>query len=150
MNKIDEFDKQLQGLVNSDRMKDYGHPADHFAKSAMLKQELFKDYTGDLSMKHAMEMVVDKLVRLSHSPYHLDSWIDVAGYARTAVMVMDRHEMGPERSFIDEAREQLRREKYNAGGTFKDYEGTVREPLPKGYEGRSHQAVPFGGEKDNG
>jgi hypothetical protein len=92
MNKLDHFDTQLQGLVNADRMKDYGHPADHFAKSAALKAELFKDYTGDASVRHAMEMIVDKLVRLSHSPFHLDSWIDVAGYARTAVMVIDRNE----------------------------------------------------------
>ena len=100
MNKLDQFDEQLQGLVNSERMKDYGHPADHFAKSAAIKAELFEDYNGDASIRHAMEMIVDKLVRLSHSPYHLDSWVDVAGYSRTAVMVIDRQEAERDEEFF--------------------------------------------------
>lgn len=86
---LDQFDTQLQGLVNTDRMKDYGHPADHFYISATMKQVLRDNYADDLRLLHAMEMICDKLARLHHSPDHLDSWIDIAGYARTAVMVLD-------------------------------------------------------------
>lgn len=88
---VKEFDRQLQGVVNNDRAAIYGHPADHFTKSALLKEILFDNWKGGLPYRHTMEMIVDKLVRLSKSPQHLDSWIDVAGYARTAVMVMDRN-----------------------------------------------------------
>lgn len=89
MTKTEQFDKALDQAVNTDRQKDYGHPLDHFAISARMK---FLLSCPDLELKHAMEMICDKLARLQHSPEHLDSWIDIAGYARTAVMVLDERE----------------------------------------------------------
>jgi hypothetical protein len=37
-------------------------------------------------------MIADKMARLCHSPTHFDSWLDIAGYARTAVMMLDERE----------------------------------------------------------
>jgi len=85
-----EFDKMLAGLVNSTRMADYGHPADHFQISAAIKAEIRANFKGDPRLLHALEMLADKMARLCHSPDHFDSWLDIAGYARTAVMVLDR------------------------------------------------------------
>ena len=91
MTSTAQFDEQLGGLVNRDRMNDYGHPADHFKYSMRIKAVLHEAYTGEHpEFLHAMEMIADKLVRLCKSPRHLDSWIDIAGYARTAVMVDDK------------------------------------------------------------
>lgn len=87
---IKTFDQQVKGLVNTTRMKDYGHPADHFAISAKLKATIRENFRGDPRILHVLEMEADKIARLCHSPDHLDSWIDIAGYARTAVMVLDR------------------------------------------------------------
>lgn len=40
--------------------------------------------------RHALEMIADKMARLIETPDHLDSAMDLAGYARTLVMVTDR------------------------------------------------------------
>jgi hypothetical protein len=34
-------------------------------------------------------MVVTKVARLVQTPDHLDSWVDVAGYARCGVMLLN-------------------------------------------------------------
>lgn len=87
-----EFDRLIKGTVNKARAKEYGHPADHFACSAALKTTLRKHFKGDPRLLHALEMQCDKMARLCHSPDHFDSWLDIAGYARTACMVIDRIE----------------------------------------------------------
>lgn len=81
------FDKAIQS-VTQERGKDYNHPADEFASVAILKAAL-PEFT-DQRVRHIAEMICLKLVRLSHNPGHLDSWIDIAGYARTGVMILDR------------------------------------------------------------
>lgn len=85
------FDESVRGLVNNERAATYGHPLIHFTRSAAVKEILRCD---DPQMQHVIDMIADKLVRLTHSPRHLDSWIDVAGYARTAVMCMDEARYG--------------------------------------------------------
>jgi len=89
MSNVSTFDKEVSGLINKDRQRDYGHPADHFLHSSDIKRALRAAFKGDERYLHALEMIADKMVRLCNSPEHLDSWIDIAGYARTAVMVMD-------------------------------------------------------------
>jgi len=90
MTPLETFDKAVSGLTNNERQKDYGHPYDHFAISAGIKKYLYG--CPDAKLRHALEMIADKMARLCHSPEHLDSWIDIAGYARTAVMIMERRE----------------------------------------------------------
>lgn len=93
MSNTEKFDKMLSGMVNKERAADYGHPSFHFEISAGLKK-IIRDHfdcEGDERLLHAMDMVCDKLARLCHTPTHFDSWLDIAGYARTAMMVMDRY-----------------------------------------------------------
>jgi len=90
MSKTDQFDEALAGLVNKERMEDYGHPLDHFSKTAAFAGQI--NGCPDPQLRHALYMISDKIARLCNSPEHLDSWIDIAGYARTAVMILDERE----------------------------------------------------------
>ena len=89
MSKTKAFDAQIAGIVNKTREDIYGPPAAHFKASAAVKAILREGFTGDPALLHAMEMIADKLVRLRKTPDHFDSWLDIAGYARTGVMVID-------------------------------------------------------------
>lgn len=81
------FDKDLIQAVNVERQRDYGHPAHHFALASQIKEAV--KACPDPEMRHILEVLADKMARLVNSPSHYDSWLDVAGYARTAMMVMD-------------------------------------------------------------
>ena len=71
-----------------ERMANYGHPADDFERAHAIK-EAVQDCEDPL-LRHALELIGVKMARLVHNPYHVDGWIDIAGYARTACMIMDR------------------------------------------------------------
>ena len=71
-----------------ERMANYGHPADDFERAHAIK-EAVRD-CEDVLLRHALELIGVKMARLVHNPYHVDGWIDIAGYARTACMIMDR------------------------------------------------------------
>jgi hypothetical protein len=43
----------------------------------------------DPQIREVLGMIMTKVARLVQTPEHLDSWIDVAGYARTAAMLLD-------------------------------------------------------------
>ena len=51
-------------------------------------------------------MILDKVARLTNNPEHLDSWIDIAGYARCAVMIMDEREQRANDNYADGIRAQ--------------------------------------------
>ena len=68
----------------------YGHPLDDFGRAARLKAVVAG--IKDPELRHAAEMVCMKLARLCNSPEHLDSWDDVAGYARCARMVIEERD----------------------------------------------------------
>lgn len=65
--------------VLTDRAREYGHPEDSFALIAAL----WSRYTGcDISTADvAAMMILLKLARVEGNPRHMDSWIDIAGYA---------------------------------------------------------------------
>jgi len=91
----------------------YGHPLDHFSTSEELYQLWLKHFRHErellaealsgmqavdgrrylsdeeaLAIQHAAKFVIDKLVRAARSPRYEDHWDDIAGYARTAKMVL--------------------------------------------------------------
>jgi hypothetical protein len=86
MKNVDKFD-QLIATVTQKRGKDYGRPEDDFLRAYLIKNQLVD--CVDLRMRHVLEMIATKMSRLCANPYHFDSWLDIAGYARTALMVMD-------------------------------------------------------------
>jgi hypothetical protein len=82
-----EFDAAIADITQR-RGDVYGHPADHFARIAQIKAGV-ADCQNPL-IKHALEMIAVKMARLVASPDHVDSLIDIAGYARCAAMILDR------------------------------------------------------------
>jgi hypothetical protein len=81
---LEQFDAATQ-KVTQDRGSIYGHPADDFARVVDMAEGI-KD-CKDPRIKHVLYMILVKVSRLAATPDHLDSWIDIAGYARTGVMV---------------------------------------------------------------
>jgi len=92
MNNLSEFNKALHE-VTQDRAKVYGHPADMFARVALITQAV--ESCPDERVRHALVMIGVKMARLTQSPDHLDSVIDIAGYARTIAMILDRKTGAP-------------------------------------------------------
>lgn len=84
-----EFDAAIQ-RVTDQRGSVYGHPAVDFDRASRLKAVVAE--CKDPLIRHALEMICVKMARLIQTPNHLDSLIDIAGYARTAAMVLDRRE----------------------------------------------------------
>lgn len=73
--------------VNTARAGTYGHPSIHFDRVARLKEVVQE--CPDPKVRHTLDMILDKVARLIKTPDHLDSWVDIAGYARCGVMVTD-------------------------------------------------------------
>jgi hypothetical protein len=76
--------------VNEERGSVYGHPSVDFDRASRLKAVVSE--CRDPLARHALEMICVKIARLIQTPDHLDSWIDIAGYARTGVLVTDKPE----------------------------------------------------------
>ncbi len=78
-------------LTSKDRQKVYGHPADDFAKVAAMSAPILASNI-DPRLKHALYMVQVKVARLINTPNHHDSIVDLAGYANTYAMILERIE----------------------------------------------------------
>jgi hypothetical protein len=82
--RITQFDQRAESITH-DRQKDYGNPKASFDRIALMWSAI----TGaDISAQQVAHMMIAlKLCRLQHTPDHLDSLVDVVGYARCAVLV---------------------------------------------------------------
>lgn len=81
-----DFDAAI-AKVTQDRGSIYGHPNDDFGKVVTMSSGIAS--CPDEKLAHVLYMILVKVARLSNTPSHLDSWIDIAGYARTAAMILD-------------------------------------------------------------
>lgn len=82
---LERFDAAVASITQ-ERAKDYGDPSTNFRRITAL-QAVVAD-CPDPAARAALMMICVKLSRLVQSPDHLDSWIDIAGYARTGVMCL--------------------------------------------------------------
>lgn len=86
--------------IIEDRQGRYGDPVDHFCFVGFLKDQ-FRHYCNNQAethkrignadrdrYMHAVDMILDKLVRSAHSPLYLDNWNDIQGYARCAIQAL--------------------------------------------------------------
>jgi len=76
-------------LTSKDRQKVYGHPINDFTKIAALTKPIL-DSDIDPRLKHALYMIQVKVARLLNTPDHYDSILDIAGYANTYNMVVEK------------------------------------------------------------
>jgi hypothetical protein len=73
--------EQANNLINGDRAKDYGSTLDNFGRIAkMWSAILGVEVTPE---QHVLCMLAVKMARLCNSPKHMDSIVDIAGYAGT-------------------------------------------------------------------
>ena len=79
------FDDAVRSITQ-ERGEVYGHPAGEFHRIRLIQDLLPCKH---IAIKHAINMIVVKLVRLCYTPTQMDSIIDVAGYARTIAMIND-------------------------------------------------------------
>lgn len=72
-----------RACVLGDRNNVYGSPTQDFERTAKLWSALGFSFGGEPVQAHhiAMAMAALKLSRLTWNPRHIDSWIDLAGYA---------------------------------------------------------------------
>lgn len=82
--RISEFDRRAESITH-DRAGDYGDPRVSFDRIALMWSAI----TGaDISAQQVAHMMIClKISRLQTSPNHLDSLVDIVGYARCAVLV---------------------------------------------------------------
>lgn len=66
-------------VVTADRMTDYGTPEQNFQRIASYWSVLFGITVEPWQVAAAMSLL--KIARLQNNPAHLDSLIDLAGYA---------------------------------------------------------------------
>lgn len=76
-------------LTTGDRQKVYSHPGDDFAKVAEMAGPILRS-TIDPRLRHSLYMIQVKIARLLNTPTHRDSIVDIAGYANTYAMVLER------------------------------------------------------------
>jgi hypothetical protein len=101
---------QARDLVDGDRNKAHGDPTENMTRFA----ELLRAYFGNRSagsieaVDAAAVGVLHKLSRTGFDPYHLDSWLDVMGYASIAYEIAAaENKKSDHLTALDEAAEQV-------------------------------------------
>lgn len=87
---LDQFDSACRS-VTQDRREVYGNPQDTYRRIAAMRAIV--DECPDVEIREVLGMIVTKVVRLIQTPTHLDSWIDVAGYSRCGVMLLNERQL---------------------------------------------------------
>ena len=83
---LEKFDAAY-AKVTLDRRNIYGSPEDTYRRIATMRAVV--DECDDPQIREILAMIVTKVARLIQTPDHLDSWVDVAGYARCGVMLLN-------------------------------------------------------------
>lgn len=81
---VEVFDKAIQ-TVTQERGTVYGHPAEDFSRVALMARGI--EDCPDPRIRHALYLILVKVARLVNTPSHVDSVVDIAGYARTIAMI---------------------------------------------------------------
>jgi hypothetical protein len=81
--------KEADKLVSEDRQDIYGHPYDDFSRATEMYQPILESNL-DPALKHALIMIQVKISRLLNTPYHHDTIVDIAGYAKCYKMIADK------------------------------------------------------------
>ncbi|MEQ1672317.1 MAG: DUF6378 domain-containing protein [Hyphomicrobium sp.] len=88
---LEQFDVAYSN-VTADRRDVYGAPEDTYRRISTMRTIV--DECPDPQIREILAMIVTKVARLVQTPDHLDSWVDVAGYSRCGVMMLDERRNG--------------------------------------------------------
>lgn len=83
---LQDYDSAV-AKINDDRGSTYGHPAINFQRIADLWKVVLGHEVTTLQVAQMMRLV--KEARLVQTPGHVDTLVDIAGYARTSAMILD-------------------------------------------------------------
>lgn len=83
---LEQFDAAY-GNVTADRRDVYGDPQDTYRRISTMRAIV--DECDDPQIREILGMIITKVARLIQTPDHLDSWVDVAGYSRCGVMLLN-------------------------------------------------------------
>lgn len=83
---LEQFDAAYAN-VTADRRDVYGDPQDTYRRISTMRAIV--DECADPQIREILAMILTKVARLVQTPDHLDSWVDVAGYSRCGVMLLD-------------------------------------------------------------
>jgi hypothetical protein len=89
-----EYILQEANKAVADRGDSYGKPSENFERIA----ELWGGYTGTYFEADdvGIMMMMVKISRIMETPNHIDSWVDIAGYAAvTAEAIADSEDTAP-------------------------------------------------------
>lgn len=89
MIRTDEFDAACADITQR-REVNYGHPLDNFSRGQAIMDVVAE--CPHPAVRCALTLIAIKMARLITTPDHLDSAIDIAGYARTIVMALDEED----------------------------------------------------------
>lgn len=80
--KRSEILKIANEITNGNREEHYGKPEDNFQRIA----NLWSSYLGKqvTPTDVAALMILMKVARTQNDPFHIDSWVDICGYAACA------------------------------------------------------------------
>lgn len=71
--------EEAKRIINGARQENYGNPESNFKEIALLWSEYLD--TGIESEDVAIMMILMKIARLKNKKDHVDSWVDICGYA---------------------------------------------------------------------
>lgn len=87
MGATNTFDDSLKS-ISAARGAVYAHPSVNFRRIAEMQKIV--DECPHEKIRVALGMIITKVARLIESPKHVDSVVDIAGYARTIAMIIDQ------------------------------------------------------------
>lgn len=87
--RLAQFDRETRDVTER-RGAVYAEPKVDFGRAVRLKAVVAE--CADPLARHVLEMLCVKIARLVQTPDHLDSAIDLVGYARCLVMVTDKEQ----------------------------------------------------------
>lgn len=90
--KRKELLEQAAKITNGERQEHYGTPENNFARIAALWNSYLgiqDPFTALSASDVAAMMILLKVARIASDPKHLDSWIDIAGYASCGGEIVD-------------------------------------------------------------
>lgn len=83
-----------QSIVDGARQQAYGHPDDNHSCTADMVHAFLERKYGTDGKLDALDVcvinILQKISRLANTPDHLDSLVDICGYARNYQMILEQ------------------------------------------------------------